>query len=156
MGAPFKNLLRLVGIGRRPVPVEFSHVAELIAELKTTARAAGQGSFTFTDGQGTYLGFVQLIVDSPRKLTIHRVWTPSARQGRGRAMMRILCDLADRHDVELSLKVIPLGRKPYPMSREQLKAWYERQGFSGEKWRLLRKPMRAAAKESQARGKERE
>jgi len=56
-------------------------------------------------------------------------------------MMRTLCELADRHGVEMKLKVIPIGRKPFPMSRQQLKAWYQRHGFSGSRWHMTRKPV---------------
>jgi hypothetical protein len=55
-------------------------------------------------------------------------------------MMRTLCELADRHGVEMKLKVIPIGRKPFPMSREKLKEWYQRFDFAGPGWTLSRKP----------------
>jgi hypothetical protein len=61
--------------------------------------------------------------------------------------MRTLCELADRQGVEMKLKVIPIGRKPFPMSRQQLKAWYQRLGFTGSRWHLTRKP---AGRESPA------
>ena len=54
--------------------------------------------------------------------------------------LRTLCDLADQHGVELQLKALPIGRKPHPMTREQLKTWYERHGFQGPGWKLMRKP----------------
>jgi hypothetical protein len=38
------------------------------------------------------------------------------------------------------LKVIPIGRKPHPLSREQLKSWYQKYGFEGPRWLLQRKP----------------
>jgi hypothetical protein len=64
-------------------------------------------------------------------------------------MLRTLCDLADRHEVEIKLKVLPFGHKPYALSRPQLKTWYERHGFQGTGWRLLRK---AAVRKAQADG----
>jgi hypothetical protein len=55
-------------------------------------------------------------------------------------MLQTVCDLADEHDIGIRLKVIPIGRKPYPLPREQLKAWYERFGFAGQRWNLQRLP----------------
>ena len=55
-------------------------------------------------------------------------------------MLRVLCDLADRHGVEITLKVLPFGPKPYPLSRAQLAEWYHRHGFEGKRWNLTRRP----------------
>ena len=104
------------------------------------APSAGRGCYGFAKTDGGRHGFVQFIVDSERKIQIHRLWSLKPGSGSGSIMMRAVCKLADRHGVELKLKVIPIGRKPYPMSREQLKAWYQRHNFQGPRWVLLRKP----------------
>jgi hypothetical protein len=122
-----------------------ANVANFMAALRTIARLAGQGSYAFADAQDRCLGFVQFIIDSDRKLTIHRIWTLQSGKGDGAAILRNLCALADRHGVELALKVIPIGRKPYPMSRENLKAWYERFGFQGPRWKMVRTPLTRAS-----------
>jgi hypothetical protein len=46
--------------------------------------------------------------------------------------------------VELTLRTIPLGRKPYPLSREQLAAWYSRHGFIQLGKKMTRKPSSGA------------
>jgi hypothetical protein len=48
--------------------------------------------------------------------------------------------LADYYGVELTLKTLPFGRKPHPMSREQLIGWYERYGFISSGRKMKRKP----------------
>gem|GEM_PF-6047700 len=50
----------------------------------------------------------------------------------------LVCELADRHGVELRLRPLPFGRKPYRMSREQLETWYRRYGFEGRGRVLVR------------------
>jgi hypothetical protein len=116
------------------------NVSDFIAALTAIAPAAGGGSYRFMKDDGECHGFVQFIVESDRKLTIHRFWTLQPGKGSGATMLRSLCELADQHGVELALKVIPIGRKPYPLSREKLKAWYQRYGFEGLGWKLLRRP----------------
>ncbi len=77
------------------------------------------------------------------EVTIHRLWTVSRARGNGSKLLRTLCDLADRNGVVLRLKVIPFGEKPFPRSAEQLRAWYHRYDFRGDK-QLIRLPMSAA------------
>jgi hypothetical protein len=48
--------------------------------------------------------------------------------------------LADEHGVELVLKTLPFGRKPYPLLPEHLKSWYERYGFTGTSKKMIRLP----------------
>jgi hypothetical protein len=126
--------------GRRRCPGQESNVLDFIAALKSIAQAADRGSYAFVIADGGCHGFVQFIVNSDRKLTIHRLWTLEPGKGNGAAMLGALCGLADRHGVELALKVIPIGRKPFPMSREKLKSWYERYGFTGPRWKMSRTP----------------
>jgi hypothetical protein len=130
--------------GKTPARRHLPNVANFIADLKTLAPSAGRGSYVFPNADGQSRGFVQFIIESDRKLVIHRIWTPEPGKGNGAAMLRALCDLADRHGVQLALKVIPIGRKPFPMSREQLKQWYERFGFTGPRWKMSRPPITPA------------
>jgi hypothetical protein len=116
------------------------NVVAFLEELVVAAPPAGRGHFEFKRSDGRHIGFVQLIC-SQRLVQIHRLWATQPGMGGGSIMMRTLCGLADRHGVEMKLKVIPIGRKPFPMSRQQLKAWYVRLGFSGSRWHLTRKPV---------------
>jgi hypothetical protein len=120
------------------------NVAAFLQELVAVAPPAGRGHYGFKSAKGRSHGFVQLIC-SERIIQIHRIWASEPGTGIGSIMMRTLCDLADRHCVEMKLKVVPIGRKPFPMSREQLKSWYQRFDFFGSRWILIRKP---AARES--------
>jgi hypothetical protein len=115
------------------------NVVAFLQELVAVAPPAGRGHYGFKSAEGRSHGFVQLIC-SDRIIQIHRIWASEPGMGVGSIMMRALCDLADRHGVEMKLKVVPIGRKPFPMSREQLKAWYQRFDFAGERWILIRKP----------------
>jgi GNAT superfamily N-acetyltransferase len=123
-------MLRLVG----------DNLDEFLSELSTLAPPAGRGHYAFRGGDGLHLGFVQIIHGRGRRIRIHRIWAHSPRQGHGSAIMHTLGGLADRHGVELELKVIPIGRKPYPMTRDQLHAWYLRHGFEGPHRKMVRKP----------------
>ncbi len=113
---------------------------DFIAELSTLATPVGRGDFEFT-GQG----IIQLIPWGDAAIKLHRVWTTHPGQGHGSRMLRALCDLADRHGIEIQMNVTPFGRKPYPMTRDQLHAWYLRHGFEGTKKRMARKPLRPPA-----------
>jgi hypothetical protein len=55
-------------------------------------------------------------------------------------MLGKLCELADEHAVELRLKTLPFGRKPFPLSAQQLSAWYARHGFAAERRKMTRTP----------------
>jgi hypothetical protein len=125
---------------REPTTGDDRNVANFLEDLSTIAPRAGMGAYVFVKPEGSNHGFVQFIVESPRRLTIHRIWTHEPLQGSGSLMLGQLCDLADRHGVDLELKVIPIGRKPYPMTRDQLKNWYEQYGFEGTHKKMIRKP----------------
>jgi hypothetical protein len=109
-------------------------------ELMSVAPAAGQGCYAFVGADGTSRGFVQIIPGSDRQLTIHRLWTLQPGAGNGTTMLRAICALADRLGVEIILKPLPFGRKPYRLDRDQLLAWYQRHGFSGTRRKLVRRP----------------
>jgi hypothetical protein len=141
MAIPLKSILRQFGL----VPdkhCDYSpNVATFLAALRTIAPAAGRGAYAFSGPESQNLGFVQFIVRSSRVVEIHRLWTREPGRGNGKVMLRCLCELADAHHVEIRLKVLPIGRKPYPLSREQLRDWYRRHGFEGDGWKLSRRPL---------------
>jgi hypothetical protein len=85
-------------------------------------------------------GFVQLWRGTDHWIQIHRLWTRKPNRGDGSRILQTLCTLADEHDIGIRLKVIPIGRKPYPLPRVALKHWYERFGFTGAGWKLQRLP----------------
>jgi len=113
-------------------------------DFNAIAPPLGRGDHAFKPGGGEVLGFMQIIQGRGRSIQIHRFWTRSHGKGHGRAMLKALCELADRHGVELQLKALPIGRKPYPMSRDKLFEWYQRYGFVGTKRKLVRKPVSPA------------
>ena len=122
-----------------PVPCP-NNVDYFFAELKTIAQEAGRGDYRFRSDDGGYRGSAQFVIDSPRRIEIHRLWTLQPGQGNGSIILRILCDLADRHHIELMLRVLPIGRIPGPMTPDQLFAWYQRYGFVGTRQKLIRVP----------------
>jgi hypothetical protein len=122
---------------RTPPP---QNVRQFLAAMEAVAPRAGLGAYGFRNPDGGCYGFVQFIVNSPQSVTIHRLWTLQPGRGNGAAVLRKVCDLADYYGVELTLKTLPFGRKPYAMSRDQLFAWYERHGFEGTARKMKRKP----------------
>jgi GNAT superfamily N-acetyltransferase len=133
----------------RPAPqAPINNVRDFLAGLETIAKPVGRGDFSFPSADGSPEGYVQLIVDSPQAVTIHRVWSLQSGQGTGSKILRALCELADRHGVELALKVIPIGRQPHPMTRDQLVAWYQRHGFEGTRRKMVRRPQAVNAIQS--------
>jgi hypothetical protein len=127
---------------RTPTTPPPQNVQHFLAALSEVAPSAGRGDYKFPKPQGGHYGFVQLIIDSPTSATIHRLWTHEPGHGNGSHMLRTICDLADEHGVELRLKCLPIGRKPHPMSREQLRKWYCDHGFHGDTRKLVRQPLR--------------
>jgi ribosomal protein S18 acetylase RimI-like enzyme len=114
-------------------------VAGFLDALAKIAPRSDRAEYTLRSPDGAY-GFVQFIVRSSDMLTIHRLWTLQPGRGVGSHMLNTLCELADRHGVALALKVAPIGRKPYPLAREQLLEWYQRHGFEGTRKKLIRLP----------------
>ena len=108
---------------------------DFFKDLATIARRAGRGDFEFVDR-----GVVQLIPWGEMTVQLHRLWANQPGKGNGSSILRELCGLADRHGVRIEIKVTPFGRKPYPMDRAQLHAWYLRHGFEGTKKKMVRKP----------------
>ena len=119
---------------------QWAGVSRFFAELAIIAPAAGQGCHAFIDADGNSRGFVQFIIESPHRVTVHRLWTLRPGVGGGSLMLRELCRLADRHGMELELRPLPFGRKPHPLNREELRGWYRRHGFEGTGRKMLRKP----------------
>jgi hypothetical protein len=132
---------------KRPAPPAGNEraVQEFLVDLRAVAPAAGGGSYAFKKSDGHARGFVQFIINSPSSLIIHRLWTLEPGAGNGSLMLAALCELADRHGVELRLKVVPIGRKPHPLSREQLFQWYHKHGFAGTHKKMIRAPRLTAA-----------
>jgi hypothetical protein len=108
------------------------------AELATITRQTGSITHAFVDGEEHPIGYVQLH-RAGGEITIHRIWIVYPKRGFGSKILRKVCELADRHKVFIRLKVAPLGPKPHPMSAEQLREWYHRHGFVGER-KLIRVP----------------
>jgi GNAT superfamily N-acetyltransferase len=113
---------------------------EFIGSLSSVAPPAGEGAYAFMDAEIGCRGWVQLIIRSDRRVEVHRLWTLKPGQNNGSMMLQTICDLADRHGIEIILKPLPFGRKPYPRTREQLMAWYERYGFAGNRRKMIRQP----------------
>src|SRR5262249_41940244 len=86
----------------------------------------------------------QLYRPRPGRLLIHRLWVVTPGNGAGSQILRTLCDLADLHEVEIALRPLPFGEKPFRMSTEQLAEWYRRHGFTGSVKKMLRKPVCSA------------
>ena len=128
-----------MGLFHRP-HVTIQAMATFVQDLESVTRPAENGHRAFVDMDGTYLGFIQILFEPGRRITLHRVWSLQAGKGHGTRMLQTLCDLADRHDVEIQLRPLPIGRKPYPKSREQLIAWYRRFGFEVVGRKMVRQP----------------
>jgi hypothetical protein len=116
------------------------NVRRFLAAMEAAAPRAGLGAYGFRNPNGGCYGFVQFLVNSPQCVTIHRLWTLQPGQGNGTRVLHKVCDLADYYGVELTLKTLPFGRKPYPFSRDQLLAWYQRHGFEVTGRKMTRRP----------------
>ncbi len=116
------------------------NVGKFIAGLSKVAPPVGGGAYAFPCTQGKCRGWVQFIIQSGRQVVIHRLWTLQPGQGNGTHILRTVCGLADEHAVELVLKTLPFGRKPYPLQRDHLIAWYGRHGFVGSNKKMIRPP----------------
>ena len=117
-------------------------MTEFLAELSLIAPPVGEGAYAFVAEDGGCNGWVQFIVRSDTLIEIHRLWTLRPGKGNGSMMLRVVCGLADKHGIEIKLKALPFGRKPFKMSGDELAAWYQRHGFSGTWRKMIRKPQR--------------
>jgi GNAT superfamily N-acetyltransferase len=111
-----------------------------LADLVGVAPQAGAGTYAFSDAHGERVGFLQLISESHTEVIIHRIWALHPRRGHGSAILRRLCDLADRHGITLKLKALPFGATPYPLTGDQLFDWYARHGFESRRRKMVRPP----------------
>lgn len=111
-----------------------------LEDLAAVAPPAGEGAYAFVDGQGACRGWVQLIWSGERQCTVHRLWTLTPGAGNGTTMLETLCGLADRHGIEIALRPLPFGRKPYRLGRDKLMTWYARYGFEGNRRKMIRQP----------------
>ncbi len=127
----------------KPTAPQVVKVDDFLAALNLSAPRAGGGHYSFMRPDGTCRGFVQFIIASAQRVKIHRIWSLEPGSGSGSFMLGRVCELADEHEVELELKVLPIGRKPYPLSCEQLMAWYARHGFVGTRRKMCRMPRAA-------------
>jgi hypothetical protein len=109
-----------------------------LSELKSITRQTGDITHAFAGDCGNLIGYIQLH-RAGGTITIHRIWTVFPKKGHGSTMLRQICALADRHHVYIQLKIAPLGHKPYPMFAVELRQWYHRHGFRGDK-KLIRLP----------------
>jgi hypothetical protein len=108
------------------------------AELRKITHQTGEITHTFSEPTGVPIEYIQLH-RCGGAVTIHRLWTVCPKRGHGSKMLRQICGLADRYRVFIKLKISPLGPKPYPMSVVELRAWYHRHGFRGDR-KLIRSP----------------
>jgi len=115
-------------------------LADFLADLTAIAPLVGGCTYAFRNESGERTGFLQLIPESPRLLCVHRIWTLQPHRGDGSAMLKQLCELADRHGIVLKLKALPFGSKPFPLSCSALIDWYERHGFEGKRRKMVREP----------------
>lgn len=115
-------------------------VHHFLEDLISVAPQAGAGTYAFHNAEGDRIGFVQIVNASHNEATIHRIWSLESRRGHGSAMLRWVCEIADRHGIVLKLRALPFGKEPYSMSRAQLLDWYERHGFEEKRQKLVRMP----------------
>jgi hypothetical protein len=115
-------------------------VSNFLADLSGIAPIAGTQTYAFTCPLGERTGYVQIISESHNEVTIHRIWTLAPRSGHGSAILRKVCEIADRHGIILKLRALPFGAKPFPLSRDQLFDWYSRYGFEGKRRKMIRLP----------------
>ena len=135
--------MRFLGFKRKPSAIHAPNVRNFFVALANVASPAGRGDYAFAKSDGSRLGYAQFIIESYTRVTIHRLWTRNSGAGAGSAILRTLCGLADTHAVELTLKTIPFGRKPYPLNTDQLAGWYSRYGFQKTGKYMTRKPRTA-------------
>jgi len=124
----------------QPVISPVPRVIDFLHALAKIAPPAGEACYAFRNADGSCRGWVQFNLESPTALLLHRIWTLDTGKGNGKLMLETICQLADVHQVELVAKPLPFGPKPFYLSREQLRQWYERYGFVGPVSKMVRAP----------------
>ncbi len=120
-----------------------SPVDAFMEDLLHHARSVGPTRYQFDDENGKEAGFVQIYRPFEGRILIHRLWSVSLEPGTGTRMLQTLCDLADLHGIEITLRPLPFGPKPYRRSVEELFHWYSRYGFAGNVKKMVRVPQPA-------------
>jgi hypothetical protein len=137
--------MRFFRFAAQDEPSPSPNVGHFLSAMATVASPIGPESFAFKGADGARHGVVQFTIRSHGQLAVHRIWTDQPGRRDGSAMLKKICRLADEHGVEITLKVLPFGRKPYPLSVEQLIKWYQRYGFEGTAKKMVRKPTNGPA-----------
>ncbi len=119
-------------------PATKQRADEFFTDLEKYTSRVGPITYAFHDSNQTVTAHIQLHRRGS-DVEIHRVWSVVPRQGHGSAALKKVCELADLHGVILKLTVNPLGVAPYPMSSNQLRDWYIRNGFEGGR-KMIRAP----------------
>jgi len=112
---------------------------DFLNELKLLGRQISETTFVFNEADELRRGYVQIDRFADGVASVHRIWANSPGHGVGSQLLRTLCELADRHRVQIALRAVPFGAKPYPMTQADLDAWYRRHGFEGGR-KLIRQP----------------
>jgi|GEM_PF-4988462 len=89
----------------RPAKAVPNVVRGFLAALKEIAPPAGMGAYALKNADGGCHGFIQFVPHTPASLIIHRLWTLEPGKGNGAAVLGLVCELADRHGVELRLRL---------------------------------------------------
>jgi hypothetical protein len=118
-------------------------VEAFLEDLLRVAVQASPTTYAFSGENGAPCGYVQLYRPCKDRVLVHRLWAVTRGSGAGSQILRILCELADLHGVEIVLRPLPFGAEPFPMSAGQLRDWYHRHGFIGPGKNMLRKPGQA-------------
>jgi hypothetical protein len=120
--------------------MQLTPLAHFLHDLERISQKLAPSTYAFCAPNSSQTGILQLGHCRENQISIHRLWATPLGLGHGSRMLRAICQLADVHRLEIALKVLPFGAKPYPMDKAALAAWYERHGFAGTRWNLLRRP----------------
>jgi hypothetical protein len=110
---------------RRPVDAFMAAVNEIGKEYY---RFSDQATFRSLNGT-----IVRLEAYGPSEANLMEISTtsPERKKGHGTAMLKQVCDLADKYRITLYGNAYPIRKAIYdlPMPQEALTAWYLRHGF---------------------------
>jgi hypothetical protein len=128
-----------------PVEAEYARrpVDAMIQDLLNLSHQVAPTTFEFRDEFMQPMGFVQIYCQSSCRILVHRLWAASPGKGVGSQILQTLCELADLHSVEIVLRPLPFGPKPYPRTVDELRQWYDCRGFVGTAKRMIRVPQSA-------------